>query len=134
MSLSDSRPLSLVMVIVFSLLNRVILSGVLLRLSNHALNVALGQPTLVVGDGDRVLAPAGFVFGGHVHHTVCIKIKRHLNLRHATRSWWNTVQVELTQLVVVLCQLSFALENLNEHTGLVVLVRGECLLLLRRDG
>merc|ERR1712078_575527 len=92
-----------------------VLISELLGLTHHALNVVLGQTTLVVGDGDVCLLARGtLVFGGNVEHTV-------------------GVELELAEEVVVLGAGALALEHLDKHTRLVVSVGGEGLGLLGWD-
>eukprot|EP00037_Helgoeca_nana_P026083 m.292930 g.292930 ORF g.292930 m.292930 type:complete len:688 (+) comp27130_c3_seq9:38-2101(+) len=121
-------------------LGRDLLAGLLvldleaLGLVDHALNVLLGEPTLVVGDGD-LLGLAGRLVGRrHVEDTVGIDIKGDFDLRHATRCRGDPGQLELSEHVVVLGHGTLAFVDLDEDTWLVVGVRGEGLGLLGRDG
>merc|ERR1719240_58425 len=116
------------------LFHGVILGGVLLRFLHHALNVVLRQATLVVGNGDVVLSGGGLVLGRYIHDAVGVEVKGHLDLRDTARCRGDAVQVELAQLVVVLSHLALSLEDLDQHTRLVVLVSRESLILLGRDG
>ena len=111
-----------------------VIISVLLCLRHHALNFLFGQPPLVVRDRDLVGLAARLVRGVHVQHAVCVQIKHDLNLRHAPRRRRNAVQLELTQNVVVLCELALAFKHLDQHPRLVVRVRGKGLALLARNG
>mmetsp|Transcript_8272 Transcript_8272/g.27507 ORF Transcript_8272/g.27507 Transcript_8272/m.27507 type:complete len:698 (+) Transcript_8272:103-2196(+) len=111
-----------------------ILSLELLGVLNHALNVLLGQATLVVGDGNLVLLTRALVFRRNVEDTVGIDVEAHVNLRNATRRRRDTREFKLTQQVVVARARTFAFKDLDQHTRLVVRVRGEDLFLLGRNG
>ena len=56
-----------------------------------------------------------------------------LYLRHSTRSWWYSDQLELSQRLIVLGHLSLALHHLDLNLGLAVCRGGEDLALLGRD-
>lgn len=75
-----------------------------------------------------------FVLRGYVHNTVFIDIKSDFDLRNTTGSRWDTIKLELSKFVVIFAELTFSLENLNQNTGLVVGVCGECLGFLGRNG
>merc|ERR1719394_1026809 len=105
----------------------------LLSVLHHLLNLVLGQPALVVGDRDLRLLAGRLVQGAHVQDPVRVDIKRDLNLRFSSRSWLDTTELEVAKKVVVLCQRPFPLEHGDGDCGLVVLVGGEGLGLLRRD-
>ena len=53
---------------------------VLLGVVDHLLDVLLGEPALVVGDGDLVLLASRLVRGGDVEDAVGIDVKAHLDL------------------------------------------------------
>ena len=111
-----------------------VLSLVLLRVLDHALDVLLAQATLVVGNGNLVLLARALVFGGHVEDTVGVDVEANVNLRDAARRRRNAGELELAQQVVVARTGAFAFEDLDQHTRLVVGVSGEHLFLLCRDG
>mmetsp|Transcript_6588 Transcript_6588/g.17841 ORF Transcript_6588/g.17841 Transcript_6588/m.17841 type:complete len:707 (-) Transcript_6588:24-2144(-) len=116
------------------LLVLLVLSLVLLSLLDHALNLLLGKAALVVGDGDLVLLAGGLVLGGDVEDTVGVDVEAHVDLGHAAGSGGDAGELKLAEEVVVLGPGALALEHLDEHTGLVVGVGGEDLLLLGGDG
>ena len=66
--------------------------------------------------------------------TVGVDVKRHFNLWHAAGCWWNAFKVELAQHFVGNCNLTFALEHLDRHSGLVVIRGRESLGKLGGDG
>merc|ERR1719394_2441894 len=76
----------------------------LLSVFHHLLNLVLGQPALVVGDGDLRLLAGRLVQGAHVQDPVGVNIKRDLNLWFSSRSWLDTTELKVAKKVVVLCQ------------------------------
>ena len=105
----------------------------LLGLSKHALDLLLGQATLVVGDDNVVLLASALLESGDVHDSVGIKIEGDLNLGNATGSGGNAGKLELAEKVVVLGALTLTLVDLDKDTGLVVGEGGEDLGLLGGD-
>merc|ERR1712013_958194 len=67
----------------------------LLSVLHHLLNLVLGQPALVVGDGDLRLLAGRLVQGAHVQDPVGVDIKRDLNLRFSSRSWLDTAELKV---------------------------------------
>ncbi|GIX63597.1 NAD-specific glutamate dehydrogenase [Babesia caballi] len=106
----------------------------LLGLSNHALNVGSAETALVVGDGDVLRFAGGLVHGSDVEDTVGVDVEGDLDLGNTPGSRSNASEVELSEQVVVLGHGTLALEDLNEHTLLLVLVGGEDLGLLGGNG
>jgi len=106
----------------------------LLGLGKHALNLLLGQATLVVGDDNLVGLASALLESRHVHDAVGIKIEGDLNLGHATGSGRDAGELELAEQVVVLGALALTLVDLDEHTGLVVGEGREDLGLLGGNG
>ena len=106
----------------------------LLGLSKHALDLLLGQATLVVGNGDLVGLAGTLLEGRDVHDTVGINIEGNLNLGDTAGSRGNAGKLELAEEVVVLGALTLTLVDLDKDTGLVVGEGGEDLGLLGRDG
>jgi hypothetical protein len=111
-----------------------VLGLVLLGVVDHALDLLLRQAALVVGDGDAVRLAGGLVGGGDVQNAVRVDVEGDLNLRDATGCRRDARELELAEKVVVLRARTLALEDLDEHTRLVVGVGREDLRLLRRDG
>jgi hypothetical protein len=125
-----------------------VLLGVLLGLLNHALNIFGAETTLVVGDGDGLGLTGTLIDGGNLEDTIGIKLKGDLNLGNTTgrgagvmlafvnltqcvqRDLRNVGELELSEVVVVLCHCTFTLEDLDEDYGLVVGRGGEDLGLL----
>merc|ERR1719278_385736 len=93
----------------------VILSLELLGIIHHPLNLLFGQTTLVIGDGDLVLLACALVSGRHVQDTIGIDVKGNLDLRNSSGGWWNTSEVKLAKVVIILCHGSLALVNLDGH-------------------
>merc|ERR1719379_2880487 len=113
---------------------RLVLSLEFLRLRNHAVDLRLRQPTLLIRDRDLVRFSSRLVLCRDIQNAVRINVKCDLNLGDTTRCRRDTIEVELSQQVVVLCHCSLTLENLNEHTRLIVCIGGEGLALFRRNG
>jgi len=116
------------------LLDDLVLSLELLGILDHLLDILFGESTLVVGDGNLVLITSTLIDGGDVENTVGIDIEGDLDLWNTSWSWWDTLKVEFTELMVVLGHLSLTLEDLDQDTWLVILVSGESLGLLGWDG
>lgn len=106
----------------------------LLGLSKHALNVLLGETTLVVGDDNLVGLASALLKGRDVHDSVGIKIEGNLNLGNTTGSGGNASKLELAEQVVVLGALALTLVDLDKHTRLVVGEGREDLRLLGGNG
>ena len=73
------------------------------------------------------------VFRRYVNDTVGVDIESNFDLRYSSRSGSNTRKVELTESLVVFCELSFALKNVNGNFGLVIRRGGEHLRFLYGD-
>jgi hypothetical protein len=107
------------------LLVGLVLIGILLSLSNHALNVLLGETALVVGNGDGLDLSSTLVGGRDLQDSVGVKLEGDLNLWNTTWGWWNTGKLELAEEVVVLGKSTFTLVDLDQDDGLVVSGGGE---------
>merc|ERR1719498_1937905 len=112
----------------------IILSLVLLGLFNHAFNLVLGKTSLVVGNGDLVLLSGRLLKSRHIQDAVGINVEAHINLGLSTGHGRDAIEVELTQKVVVTSHGALSLEDLDQHTRLVISVGGEGLSLLGRNG
>merc|ERR550532_260347 len=104
-----------------------------LGIGNHALNVFLGQTTLVVGDSNLFLFAGGLVHSRNVQDTVGIDVKGDLNLRYSSGCGRNTSQIELAEEMVVTGHGALTFINLNGDGRLVVGVGSEGLGLLGRN-
>ena len=105
-----------------------------LTLLDHAVNLLLGQTTLVVGDGDRLGLASALIVGRHLEDTIGIKIERDLDLGNTTGRGRNAGKLELAEEVVVLGHRALTLEHLDQDNGLVVGSRREDLALARGNG
>jgi hypothetical protein len=119
---SDTGSLSLILLLV------------LLGLREHALDLLLGETTLVVGDDNLVGLAGTLLKGRDVHDTVGIDIEGDLNLGDTTRGRGDTSKLELAEKVVVLGAGTLTLEDLDQDTRLVVGEGREGLGLLGGDG
>ena len=86
----------------------------------------------VTPSGVRAILP--IVRAERVHDAVCIDIEGNFDLRHTTGSRSDAVQMEDTQALVVACELTLALQNVDLNRGLVVCGGGEHLALMGGDG
>ena len=96
--------------------------GIGLRVGHHLLDVLLAQPARC-GDADRLLLTGCLVLGRHMQNTIGIKVKRYLDLRHAALRRGNICKVEPSQRLIARGLLALALDDMNGHRRLVVLVR-----------
>merc|ERR1712185_163587 len=94
----------------------------LLGLLDHFFDLLLCQPTLVVGDRDLLTLPSALVLSTDIQDAVRVDLECDLNLRQATGSWRDATKLELTEQVVVLGHGPLALEDLDVHSRLVILV------------
>ena len=111
------------------LLVLLILCAELLCLLDHAVNFGLRQSPLFVCNSNLVGLSSGLVRGAHVQDAIGIDVVGDLNLWHTTRGWGDAIQVELAQQVVVLGHGSLTLEDLDQHSRLVVRIGREGLSL-----
>jgi len=108
----------------------IILSLELVGVGDHLLDLLLGKTTLIVGDSDLLGLTGGLVVGGDVKDTIGIDIESDLDLGSTSGRRGDALKVELAEHVVVSGHLTFAFEDLDEDTWLVVSVGGESLLFL----
>ena len=92
----------------------------LLGIADHALDFLLGQPALVVGDGDLVLLAGGLVHDRHVEDTIGINVEGDFDLGNSTWCRSDSSQVELSKQVIVLGHSPLTLVNLDGDGRLVV--------------
>ena len=105
------------------------------RLLHQALNLLLGKTALVVRNRNLLRLARALLHRGNIQNTVRIHVKRHLNLGHTARHRRNPLQLELAEEIAVARELALALKYLDQHTRLVVAVRGKGLRgLLRNSG
>jgi hypothetical protein len=123
---------SLVLEVNDSLLGFIVGLGVL-GLINHAVNVGIGETTGRT-DSDVLGLTGGFVLGGDVHDTVGINVESNLNLGVSSGSHGDTGEIEITELLVVLGELTLSLENRDSDLGLVIGSGGENLRFLGGNG
>ena len=70
------------------------------------------------------------ILSGDVYDTIGINIKGNFNLGNSAGSGSNAVQLEETQLLIILGKLSFTLQNIYFYLRLAVGSSGEDLALL----
>ena len=71
-------------------------------------------------DSDRLFLVRRLVLGGDVQDAVDIDVEGDLDLRDVAGGRWNAVEIELSELTVVVGHLPFALEHLDGDGCLVV--------------
>merc|ERR1711871_1720430 len=116
--------------LVNTLLCLLVLFSELLRLAHHALNLLLGQAALLRSDGDLLSLASALVLSTDLQDAVSIDLEGNVNLWHTTWCWWDAIELEFTEEVVVLGHGALALIDLDHHNWLVVLVGREDLRLL----
>merc|ERR1740117_2849668 len=110
-----------------------ILFAVLLCLIHHTVNLRLRQTPLLICDGDLVGLACGFVLCRHIEDAICIDVEGHLDLRNSTWCRWDAIKVKFAQQVVILGHGTLSLEDLDQHTRLIVRIGSESLAFLGRD-
>eukprot|EP01084_Bolivina_argentea_P109174 195131_1 len=103
-----------------ALLHHLVLLLELGGLGDHALDVALGEAALVVGDGDGGRLAAALLLSGDVEDTVGVDVEGDLDLGDATGRGRDADEVELAHHLVVSGHLALSLEDLDADLGLVV--------------
>jgi len=98
-----------------SLLGFIVGLGVL-GLINHAVNIGIGETTGRT-DSDVLGLTSGLILGGDVHDTVGINVESNLNLGVSSGSHGDTGKIEITELLVVLSELTLSLENRDSDLG-----------------
>ncbi len=115
-----------------TLLLLLVLSLVSLSLIAHTLDLLLGQTRRCL-DTDLLLLARTLILSRYVQDTVCVDVERYLNLRNATRSCGDTVEVETTDRLVVACHRTLTLAYVDLNRRLVVRRSREYLALAGRD-
>merc|ERR1711972_1222224 len=99
-----------------------VLISELLSLLDHFLNLLLRQPSLVISDRDFLTFASTLVLGSNIQNTIGIDFKSDLDLRLTTWRRWDTTELKLTKLMVVLCHWALTLKHLDVDRWLVILV------------
>ena len=94
-------------------------------LFHKALNFLFRQPAFVISDCDFGISIGAFVASFNVHDTVCVNFKGNFDLGDSSGGRRNAIEIELSQKMVVSGHLTLSLEDLNEHTRLVVSISRE---------
>merc|ERR1712216_1094580 len=110
-----------------------ILFTVLLCLVDHTVNLSLRQTPLLICDGDLVGLACGLVLRRNIEDPICVNVEGHLYLRNPTWCRWDSIKVKLAQQVIILGHGALSLEDLDQHTRLIVCICRESLTLLSRD-
>ena len=83
---------------------------------------------------DLLVFLRGRIFRGHVEDAIGVNVERYLNLGHATRSRWNSGQVELAQCPILGCHGTFALQHVHFNRSLTIRRSRESFCLAGRNG
>ena len=73
------------------------------------------------------------ILSGNIYDAVCVDVKCNFNLGDAARSRSDAVELKETQLLVIACKFTLALQNVDLNLRLTISRRGENLALLGRD-
>ena len=106
--------------------------GVFFSVLDHLLRCLVRQAARGL-DRDFLLFAGAFVHGAYGNDAVGVDVKGHFDLGHATWCWRDAFQVESAKDLVVRSHFTFALEDTDRHSVLVVFGCGENLRFLRRD-
>ena len=98
----------------------------------HALNLFFAQAART-GNGDFLLLTRSEILGRNMENAVHVDVKGDLDLRHSARSWWETIELERAELLVVAAHAALSLQRHNLDTRLILRVRGENLRLASWD-
>lgn len=115
------------------LLDGLVLFGELLGLFYHAVNVGFAKTTLVVGNSNRLNLTCSLLGSLDSQDRVLIDLEGDFDLGSSTRCRRDSVDIEFTELMVVLNKGAFTFEDGNSNGSLLVLVGGESLGFLGGD-
>jgi hypothetical protein len=115
------------------LLDGLVLFGELLGLFYHAVNVGFAKTTLVVGNSNRLNLTCSLLGSLDSQDRVLIDLEGDFDLGSSTRCGRDSVDIEFTELMVVLNKGAFTFEDSNSNGSLLVLVGGKSLGFLGGD-
>ena len=115
------------------LLDGLVLIGELLCIGDHLLDLFLAEATLIVGDRDCLGFADTLLKTSDGEDTVLIDLESDLNLSNTSGSGGDSVEVELTEVMVILDKGTLTFEDGDGDSSLLVLVGGEGLGLLGGD-
>ena len=75
---------------------------------DHSVDVGIAEST-TAADLDALVLSSGFVLGRDVHDAVSVNVECDFNLRVSTRGHWDSLELEVSQLLVVFCELTLSL-------------------------
>src|SRR6202008_2136391 len=70
--------------------------------------------------GDLLFFTRAFIFRCYMKDTIGIDIEDHFDLRYATRSRRNAIEVEITKTLILVGQRTFTLQYMDLYAGLVI--------------
>jgi hypothetical protein len=110
-----------------------VLLGVLLRVTDHGLDLGVGEAG-TGSDGDRLILVGGLVLCVDVDNGVSVNVERDLNLGHTAVGGRDTDKLEVSEQLIVTDKLTLTLIHLDLDSALEISSRGEYLRLLGGDG
>ena len=115
------------------LLDSLILFRELFGFFNHAVNIGFAETSLIVGDSDGLDLTCSLLGGLDGQDRVLINLEGNLDLGGSARSGRDSVNIEFTELMVILNKGAFTFKDSNGNGSLLVLVGGESLGFLGGD-
>ncbi len=97
-----------------------VLSGMLLRLVHHAVDVVIRKTARGL-DTNLLLLASALVLGRDIDNAVGVNVEGDFDLRHTAWRWGNADQVKLAEQLVVGRDLALALKDADGDRALVVL-------------
>jgi len=107
-------------------LTLLIFLSVLLSFLDSLVDVVLGHIRRCC-DGDILHLACAHILSGYMNDTVCVDIECYFDLRDSSGSGSDTVKTEDTELLVILSEFTFALEDIDINSSLIVCICGEYL-------
>mmetsp|Transcript_19838 Transcript_19838/g.14272 ORF Transcript_19838/g.14272 Transcript_19838/m.14272 type:complete len:247 (-) Transcript_19838:1248-1988(-) len=110
-----------------------ILISKLLTILNHSFDFLRGKTTFIVGNSDSLSLTNTLLVGANSEDRVLIHLEGDLDLGSTSWSRWDTSEIKLTKLVVILDKSTLTFVNGNGDSSLLVLVSSENLRFLGWD-
>ena len=81
-----------------------------------------------------LLLTGTLILRGYIYDTIRIDIEAYLDLRNATTCREDTIQTELAEGLIISCELTLTLYDMDVYSGLVILCGREYLRSMGRNG
>ena len=91
---------------------------------DHLFDIGIRQAAIGL-NADRMFLIRRLILGIDVNNPIGVDIEGNFDLRYAARCRWNALQVELTQHLIVRSDRTFALEDADGHSRLIIVRRRE---------